>query len=55
MPYIPQKFSQKNLNYFFLSTKIKKNTNFSHEINLRYKLKNGIQKSIWYTKPLGEN
>jgi hypothetical protein len=55
MPYIPQKFSQKNLNYFFFSKKIKKNNNFSHAVNLKYKLKNGIQKSIWYTKPLGEN
>lgn len=29
--------------------------NFSHAVNLKYKIKKGIQKSIWYTKSLGEN
>ena len=55
MPYNPKKYSQKNLNYFLYQKKLKKSTNSSHAVNLRYKRKNGIEKSIWYTKSLGEN
>lgn len=56
MPATLQKFSQKNFNYFFLLNILKNiSTNFSHAIDLRYKFKNGILKSIWYAKPLGQN
>lgn len=55
MPNISKQFSQKNFDKFILFKKIKKNANFSHAVNLKYKFKKGIQKSIWYTKPLGGN
>ncbi|HEY2567431.1 MAG TPA: hypothetical protein VGH95_07015 [Candidatus Aquirickettsiella sp.] len=55
MSNISKKFSQKNFNKFSFFKKIKKNANFTHAVNLKYKFKKGIPKSIWYTKPLGKN
>lgn len=55
MPNIPRKYYKKNFNCFRLFHTFKKLSPKSHEINLRYKLKNGMQKSVWYTKNLKKN